>query len=525
MSDIVTLNGYKIKDEKAVRSYESIAQMKADRKLKEGYHVETEGYYEANDGGHGEYVIVDDDTLVDDGGLIHVLSNGLRAKLIIDNKVNIKQFGAKGDNDTDDTESFSNFASSNINSIFIPNGTYLIRDNITFENKNLYGESKELTIFKTTSQPEVNEFQTQLNGSCTIKNIKFLQNTNGTKVLTLKNCNGILIDNCSFESVDYYCRALIDMYTNNKNITVSNCDFNLTSINNGSSAIGLCLQIREFDSTKVSENITIDNCSFKHSSSDEVLAVFNWNGKVLNTTISNCKFNDKGVSHSPFFIRLDSEYVTFINNYITRTKDGNISGIFNITDSGVDSTINIDNCYFDLNCGFLNGFIKGTNKAVVKNSIINNISTSRTLLTGINTTYDNCVFNLKDMLLFDSNMKDSTVNFTGTPSNNIFRENINVRNVEINGFSFESNHSLCVVYKDNSAIKLDNVKLNGDYSHILYFLNLANILANIEITNCKMPLNMYITGSVTKGIIANNLCTSNLSSITNVKMNNNFDIS
>lgn len=109
MSDIVTLNGYKIKDEKAVRSYESIAQMKADRKLKEGYHVKTKGYYEANDGGHGEYVIVDDDTLVSDGGSIHVLTNGLRAKLIIkDGIINIHQFGAKGNGINDDYDAIIN---------------------------------------------------------------------------------------------------------------------------------------------------------------------------------------------------------------------------------------------------------------------------------------------------------------------------------------------------------------------------------------------------------------------------------
>lgn len=129
MSDIVTLNGYKIKDEKAVRSYESIAQMKADTKLKEGYHVKTKGYYEANDGGHGEYIIVDDDTLVDDGGSIHVLTNGLRAKLI-NIKVNVKQFGAKGDDIHDDTlmiqTSINYVYDNNINEVFIPFGTYNI---------------------------------------------------------------------------------------------------------------------------------------------------------------------------------------------------------------------------------------------------------------------------------------------------------------------------------------------------------------------------------------------------------------
>lgn len=106
MSDIVTLNGYKIKDEKAIRSYESIAQMKADTKLKEGYHVKTKGYYEANDGGHGEYVIVDDDTLVDDGGSIHVLTNGLRAKLIIDNEIDFKQLGAISNDSTFDNKTY-----------------------------------------------------------------------------------------------------------------------------------------------------------------------------------------------------------------------------------------------------------------------------------------------------------------------------------------------------------------------------------------------------------------------------------
>ena len=141
MSDIVTLNGYKIKDEKAVRSYESIAQMKADTKLKEGYHIKTKGYYEANDGGNAEYIIVDDDSLVNDGGSIHVLSNGLRAKLIINDGINIKQFGAYGDGINEDSNCFQtaiNYLANIINSsdianeniINIPAGKYKISNKI-----------------------------------------------------------------------------------------------------------------------------------------------------------------------------------------------------------------------------------------------------------------------------------------------------------------------------------------------------------------------------------------------------------
>ena len=134
MSDIVTLNGYKIKDEKAVRSYDTIALMKADTKLKEGYHVKTKGYYEANDGGSAEYVIVDDETLVDDGGSIHVLTNGLRAKLIINDNINAKQLGAYGDDIHDDLIPLQNLINLiNLSSkydINIPRGTYLISDTL-----------------------------------------------------------------------------------------------------------------------------------------------------------------------------------------------------------------------------------------------------------------------------------------------------------------------------------------------------------------------------------------------------------
>lgn len=132
MSDIVILNGYKIKDEKAVRSYESIAQMKADTKLKEGYHVKTKGYYEANDGGHGEYIIVDDETLVDDSGLIHTLNNGLRAVLVIDNEINIKQYGAKSDEDFDNSTIINTILSKYLN-VYIPEGKYKVSSTINME--------------------------------------------------------------------------------------------------------------------------------------------------------------------------------------------------------------------------------------------------------------------------------------------------------------------------------------------------------------------------------------------------------
>lgn len=181
MSDIVTLNGYKIKDEKAVRSYDTIALMKADTKLKEGYHVKTKGYYEANDGGHGEYVIVDDETLVDDGALIHVLSNGLRAKLLIkDNILNLENVGCYGDSSTDDTTKlqYAVTLSANNNLTIIGNKNYKITDTITIPNVSKFNMKLKTITTNISNKPL---FYLNHTRRSTI-NIETISNTNKIEV-------------------------------------------------------------------------------------------------------------------------------------------------------------------------------------------------------------------------------------------------------------------------------------------------------------------------------------------------------
>ena len=58
-----------------------------------GDSVKTLGYYSANDGGGADYVIVNSDTSVDDGGSYIELDNTLQAEFSYKGKVSIKQFG------------------------------------------------------------------------------------------------------------------------------------------------------------------------------------------------------------------------------------------------------------------------------------------------------------------------------------------------------------------------------------------------------------------------------------------------
>lgn len=94
-----TLNGYKVKDKKAIRYYDTVADMKADTTLKSGMHVKTKGYYSVNDGGHAEYTIKSSSD-----NYYESLTNNLVAELIFDNNIlNVKQFGVKANGINDDT--------------------------------------------------------------------------------------------------------------------------------------------------------------------------------------------------------------------------------------------------------------------------------------------------------------------------------------------------------------------------------------------------------------------------------------
>lgn len=138
-----------IKDimQKKIYQFSDIATMKKCN-LKVGEVCETLGYYTVNDLGGSKYYIIDDDSLIEDGGNIHNLDNGLKAKLIVENNcVNIKQFGAIGDGVSDDSNSI-NTALKTFNNVYIPSGRYFIDETIKMRiDTTLKGDSSKNTVF------------------------------------------------------------------------------------------------------------------------------------------------------------------------------------------------------------------------------------------------------------------------------------------------------------------------------------------------------------------------------------------
>lgn len=105
--------------------------------LKPGNYVQTAGYYQSGDGGHGTYVIkVAEVGMIPDQGSIISLKGDLIAELINVTALNYKLFGAIGDQKNDDgvqIKAAHNYANAKRIPVINPNGEYWFRETNAIE--------------------------------------------------------------------------------------------------------------------------------------------------------------------------------------------------------------------------------------------------------------------------------------------------------------------------------------------------------------------------------------------------------
>ena len=143
-----------------IQVFDSVFDMQQST-IEVGKIAKTKGYYTPNDGGGADYLIVASGTGTDDGGSYIDLALN-QAELISSGAVNVKQFGAKGDNSTNDTDAINaaiEYASSKGKETLIPEGRFIYtKTDIRFNNITIAGNAR----------PFYNESKTQLVGGSTI---------------------------------------------------------------------------------------------------------------------------------------------------------------------------------------------------------------------------------------------------------------------------------------------------------------------------------------------------------------------
>ena len=134
----------------SILAFNTVNDMKNATNLINGSFAKTYGFYSYNDGGSAFYKIrnVNTSDVINNANLIAINEN-LVAELIINNDMNVLQFGLKNDGNFDNSNILNIVFNLNIKSIYFPKGSYKINNLITLNNTNIkliHGESQDSTI-------------------------------------------------------------------------------------------------------------------------------------------------------------------------------------------------------------------------------------------------------------------------------------------------------------------------------------------------------------------------------------------
>lgn len=288
-------------------TFDTVADMKAATNLIAGSYAQTLGFRSVNDGGNALYYITDNGTANE----MDVIAIGetLYANLI--NPKNVKQYGAYGDDDHNDSSYIQRAVTHNLGkTIFIPRGTYQINAPINITSAIKIIGDKSGSILKKVSQDaynvSVNYNDTTFNFNNYPSIINFVFSTNSNVAYP------VIEDVWFSESIEGQTKASYAIVAPHLTYaTISGCRFN--GFNIAMVLGGWCDNVQR--------------CQF-FSSTNAIVSLADFN--FINNNISECYFNES-------YIQLRNAQNTVIEN--SQADRNSISFIF------IDSpSVSLNNC-------------------------------------------------------------------------------------------------------------------------------------------------------------------------------------
>lgn len=213
-------------------TFDNISQLKLNSNMGR---VDLLGYYIKGDGGGGTFYWDSTSTETDNGGTI-IQATGVttgRWKRVINNRIDVKWFGAKGDGTTNDTASIKKcLALTNIGKILFPKGTYKVNESLSLNiwDYDIEGEQAiiDFSGLNGTTYPFAITFPTsvELVNKHSIGNITFLGNNTTADFMDLSLTGSGHIAHIGFNNITIVnFKNQIVFGQNSSNIYFTKCKF------------------------------------------------------------------------------------------------------------------------------------------------------------------------------------------------------------------------------------------------------------------------------------------------------------
>lgn len=263
--------------------FETVADMVADTMLEVGDKCKTLGYYTVNDGGGANYIIKEST-----GGISEECINGV-AELLIDDILNIRQVGAKGDG-SEDVGALINRYTDDYN-ILIPLGKFLVTTPIVLQNS-LLGELS--SVFTPSASDRVN-YSTLVYGLT----------ASGANLITMEAANKIITN-------------LVVIMENSNSVTAiyDNASGGTTEIRN--ILIG---NLRDGTGVRANHSVSTSRACFIENVNVMGDGYSNSMGFLFESTANDCKIENCLAKAVKIGIRLNSSLLRCSNCHIYTGKD------------------------------------------------------------------------------------------------------------------------------------------------------------------------------------------------------------